>query len=198
MAIRIVERAVFKLSEHRRINTVLDRFGSAVNKVGIHYDTGKFRWKTSLKLSSNPVEIIHALKGLSGCKSESARQIVEHHDLVPLLKLWKVDDPENVIQTAWEHGYSQTALVDLLCRVLRTVSRIVGNTNDNPRRYIRIEEPLKQAIGSLPKLMYNGCSADEIIGFYNDIVNSGRQEAYDAFKALSRTVSLEEFSVGDN
>lgn len=209
----ITTRLAYGALRSPRFNKALNTLGRAINKVGIHYETGKSRWKAAARLSNDPCKILGALNNLSACKSDSAKEAVEDAgNIKKALVLWKVKNPDEVIQTAWEYGYPQAKIISLLWNVMGVVTITRSPMNIDERLMhafgtmpeessisaldIRPEELLMCAVNALPAAMRKGYTADEIINFYRDIVELG-PKAIIAFQALPEALELGEFNQED-
>ena len=167
MALRLIERAAFGLARYKKVNVVLDRIGGTVNKLGIRYETGGFRWRSIRSNWGDPVAILEVYRNLPSSIREKAESEAKIFNLTKVLRLWNVCNAEDVVQTAWEHGYGQDRLVDLFLKVRQIAGR---NTT--------------AAIEALPDTMRRGYDEKEIIELYEMIVRKTHERACAVFIAM--------------
>lgn len=167
MALRMIEKAAFGLARYKKVNVVLDRIGNAVNKLGIRYDTGRFRWRSIKNNWADPVAILEAFRNPSSSIREKAMSDPGIFDLTKVLRLWSVCNADDVVQTGWEHGYSEDRLVELFLKVRQIAGR---NTT--------------AAIEALPDAMERGYGEKEIIELYEEITKKTHERACAVFIAI--------------
>jgi hypothetical protein len=167
MALKMIERAAFGLARNKKVNVVLDRIGETVNKLGIRYETGGFRWRSIRSNWGDPVAILEVYRNLPSSIREKAESEAKIFNLTKVLRLWNVCNAEDVVQTAWDNDYEQDRLVDLLLKVQQIAGR---NTT--------------AAIEALPHVMGKGYSQKAIIELYEMIVKKSHERACAVFIAM--------------
>lgn len=173
MPILKVQKFIYRnLVKRPRVSKSLDRFGRALNKIGLPYATGLTRDKAILYASNNPLEISEASKRLAASERLRSFKTLYSNERAktsdPRVKSFKIlqdfiSKVYNSIIEDWEGGFYQ----DLALLGKEFANQVVVNRNTDPAQ--RKSPILKPNELIEVKKMYNKEGLSRIIKYYHEM-----------------------------